>query len=245
MSIKQRKAVVLLSGGQDSTTCFHWARGLFDEIHAVSFRYGQRHESELDYAIEIADKYEVPHTVVPLPHLGNLSVSALTDQNLDVNDPHPFKHGLPASYVPNRNMTFLTVAHIIAQNTGADAIVGGMCQTDYSGYPDCRQDFIDLAQQTLNAGSESGIEIITPLMYMDKAATWDLVYSLGEEALRDVWNSRTCYNGVTDKLNDWGPGCGECPACELRAKGYTERMKRDELDSGYLRALLAPNDQPD
>lgn len=212
------KAVVIFSGGQDSTTCLYWALKNFDEVLAINFFYGQNHAIELGCAKLIAKRANVPLLPIDISFLINVAESAmLTGGNTSEVGPK----GLPTSYVPNRNALFITLSHAYAQKVGADALVTGVCQTDYSGYPDCRQEFIDQIKEALNLGSDSTIEILTPLMWLTKAETFGMAESLG--CLREVIeDTHTCYKGDHQTKNEWGYGCGECPACELRKKGYSE-----------------------
>lgn len=346
MTVKDKKCVVVFSGGQDSTTCLGLSLKTFEETHAISFFYGQKHNIELERAKAICEKLNVPHTIIDISFFGDLVDSALTHGG-NVNEKHPRLKHLPASFVPNRNMMFLTIAHAFAQKIGADYLMTGVCETDFSGYCDCRNDFIKLAEDTLNIGTYgyalnpdwiagfiegdgwftrqsyklkngekryypvfaiqqnefeilnqmkeffgtgnirenkirgdsltkkrnwtlkiSGnmaylvanlmksriktlkrrvqfdewmsehkkyfegkddeytlnkykpIKILTPLMWMNKAQTWKLAEEVGFlDVVRTM--SHTCYNG-SEKMNEWGCGCGECPACNLRQKGYEE-----------------------
>jgi 7-cyano-7-deazaguanine synthase len=213
-----KKAVVIFSGGQDSTTCLYWALRLFGEnnVEAITFNYGQKHSIELECAKEICKLTKVKQTIVDISFLDALVESALTS-NGDVNVIND--KGLPASFVPNRNQLFITLAHAYAQKIGATTLVTGVCQTDYSGYPDCRIEFIDAIKFASNLGSQSAIKIETPLMYLNKAQTWDLARSL--DCIYEVVNfSHTCYNGDREHEHEWGYGCDNCPACELRKNGY-------------------------
>lgn len=215
-----RTAVVVLSGGQDSVTCLGLALKTYDLVYCISFEYGQKHGIEIACAVSICNKFGVPLEVVDLSFLSRIVTSALTSDG-DVNKPHEYKKGLPASFVPNRNALFLTVAHAHAQEVGADVIYTGVCQTDYSGYPDCRYKFIRRMEAALNIGYETGIDILTPLMYLDKAQTFELADNIG--FLDTVINeTHTCYEGDHTTFNEWGYGCGECPACKLRANGWDE-----------------------
>jgi 7-cyano-7-deazaguanine synthase len=221
------KAIVLLSGGQDSTTCLFWALTMFDDVRAVSLVYGQRHEAEVDAARQIAEVAEVEHDVVHLPVLGELSDSDLVRRGTAIHGEGgrpdvAMPHGLPTSFVPGRNALFLTVAAAYAVKHGARDIVTGVCQTDYSGYPDCRREFIDAQERALTLAMPSSagpIRVHTPLMYLTKAETVALA-----KRLDGCWHalrySLTCYNGAT-------PGCGTCPACALRAKGFAEAGETD------------------
>lgn len=212
------KAVVIFSGGQDSTTCLYWARERFQIVEAITFKYGQKHAVEVNQAAEICRMAVVKQTVIDISFLDTLVDSALTS-NGDVNKTNDI--GLPSSFVPNRNQLFITLAHAYAQKIGAEHLVTGVCQTDYSGYPDCRESFIKALEWVTWLGSQKKVTIHTPLMYLTKAQTWQLAATL--RCLTIVKNySHTCYNGDREHLNEWGYGCGECPACELRKKGYYE-----------------------
>jgi len=232
--MKQGKAIVVFSGGQDSTTCLYWALNRYETVEAITFQYGQKHSIEVEQSIKILEKTGVKQVVVNLDQsLGYLAESALTS-NGDVSQTN--KYGLPSSFVPGRNGIFLYNAYVYALKTNADALVTGVCQTDYSGYPDCRRDFIDSLLETMNLGvfgeKHSGLSIETPLMYLDKADTFKL--ALDEGCLDDVINlSHTCYNGERTYQHEWGfsseqgtPEDPFCPACELRAKGWNEFKAR-------------------
>jgi len=219
------KALVLFSGGQDSTTCLAWAQFAYEEVEAFSVQYGQRHLVEMEAAGRIAELLGIPHSTFSLPDFGALVDSSLTGSTgQDVNEPHPRNEKLPSSWVPNRNAMMLTLAHAYAQRIGAEVIVGGMCSTDYSGYPDCRPVFIEAMQLALNAGAESAIEIVTPLMHLTKAKTFAFAADLGQLDLV-IEHSHTCYNGVRDR-HPWGYGCAACPACLLRSKGWDEYQQQ-------------------
>ncbi|WVH02336.1 queuosine biosynthesis ATPase [Escherichia phage ECP2304] len=216
-------AVVVLSGGQDSVTCLGLALNNYDKVYAIGFAYGQRHNIELACANQICKEHDVPFVVFELPALKQIGNSALIGDEGDVNEHHEQHNNLPASFVPNRNALFLTTAHAYAQKVGARYVVTGVCETDYSGYPDCRQQFVDLLEATLNVGYETDIHFVTPLMRLNKAETFELADKVGF-LTTVIEQSHTCYNGVRRTLHDWGYGCGECPACKLRAKGYSEFM---------------------
>lgn len=211
------KAVVIFSGGQDSTTCLHWAINRYNEVEAITFNYGQKHSVELDQSKRICELNNIKQTIVDISFLGQLVESALTS-NGDVNEIN--EKGLPASFVPNRNQLFITLAHAYAQKIGAKTLITGVCQTDFSGYPDCRDAFIKALAFVSNLGSDSDIEIKTPLMWLSKAETFELAYQ--EDCIDQVLElSHTCYNGSLDR-NEWGNGCDNCPACNLRKKGYEQ-----------------------
>ncbi|SHI39256.1 preQ(0) biosynthesis protein QueC [Dethiosulfatibacter aminovorans DSM 17477] len=210
------KAVVVFSGGQDSTTCLFWAMKEFGEVVAVSFDYSQKHVLELECAREICTKHNIEHHSLDLSLLNQLAPNALTRKDIDVDETAP-EEGLPNTFVDGRNMIFLTYAAVIAKQKGINNIVTGVSQSDFSGYPDCRDVFIKSLNVTLNLAMDYQFDIHTPLMWIDKEATWRMAYELG---ILDVIENETltCYNGIK------GKGCGECPACHLRNKGY-EKFK--------------------
>lgn len=217
-----QRAVVLLSGGQDSTTCLFWAKAKFGEVHAVSINYGQRHRVELERAAEIAKLAGVAsHVVLDLPALGQIADADLVREDTAIaasggyaDDKAP--EGLPTSFVPGRNLLFLTLVSAVAAKLGTCNVVTGVCQTDYSGYPDCREEFVDAMQSAINKGFPSSrpIHIHTPLMHLTKADTVRLAVELGDDCMRALGRSVTCYYGKV-------PGCGECPACTIRARGFS------------------------
>lgn len=215
------KALVVLSGGQDSVTCLGVAIKENDEVAAISFNYGQRHDVELAAAEAICSDLDIPWIDVDFGFIKGLVTSALLNPSMDIKEKHAYKKDLPASFVPNRNTFFLTAAHAYAQEIGANKIYTGVCQTDYSGYPDCRDWFIRLLEKTLNVGYETDISIITPLMFLTKAQTFKLAKDVGFLNIV-LHRSVTCYNGDLSHMNDWGFGCGECPACKLRSRGWKE-----------------------
>jgi 7-cyano-7-deazaguanine synthase len=224
------KALVLFSGGQDSATCLAWALERFGHVETIGFDYGQRHRIELEcrdalrssmrmLRREWSDRLGEDHTIA-LRALGELSSTALTrDVAITVA-----KNGLPNTFVPGRNILFLTFAAALAYRRAIRHIVGGMCETDYSGYPDCRDDTIKALQVALNLGMEQQFVLHMPLMWLDKAGIWRLAQELGGDALVDtiVKQTHTCYLGERGALHDWGYGCGSCPACLLRVRGFNE-----------------------
>lgn len=220
--IKGVTGVVVLSGGQDSVTCLGVAMKCYEKVVAVCFNYGQKHAVELKSAAAICIKHNIRLFTFNIPVLNELGDSALLASSPgSVNEKHYHKVNLPASFVPNRNALFLTAAHALAQKIGAKYVVTGVSQTDYSGYPDCRLKFIRSLEASLNLGAESNISIITPLISKSKAETFLLAKQAG--ILDEVLTlSHTCYNGDHEHFHDWGYGCGECPACQLRAKGWEE-----------------------
>ncbi|GBU16712.1 MULTISPECIES: 7-cyano-7-deazaguanine synthase QueC [Methylobacterium] len=221
-------ALVLFSGGQDSATCLAWALDRFPQVETLGFDYGQRHRIELDGRATIRDRIVGiepswgrrlgPDHTLSLDALGAVSDTALTRDTAIALA----ADGLPNTFVPGRNLVFLTFAAALAYRRGLRHIVGGMCETDFSGYPDCRDDAIKALQVALNIGMERRFVLHTPLMWIDKAATWRLAQQLGGGALVDliVEESHTCYLGERGTRHDWGYGCGTCPACRLRADGY-------------------------
>jgi 7-cyano-7-deazaguanine synthase len=218
------KALVLFSGGQDSTTCIAWALAHFEYVETIGFDYRQRHRVELDCRTRVIEslKRTFPDwscrigedRIIDLGIINEIGETALTN-NVEIQMQ---ANGLPNTFVPGRNILFLTVAAAIAYRRGTKYLVGGMCETDFSGYPDCRDDTLKALQATLNLGMESRLVIKTPLMWLDKAATWQLANELGGESLVDLIRveTHTCYEGDREHFHDWGYGCGKCPACNLR-----------------------------
>lgn len=205
-------------------TCLGYALEQYESVAAISFVYGQKHAIELECAKTLCTKYSVPHKIVDLSFLGSVVTSALTSDG-DINQPHAYKPGLPASFVPNRNALFLTVAHAHAQEIKADVLVTGVCQTDYSGYPDCRNAFVRALESALNIGYQTQIAISTPLMWITKAQTFAFAERYGF-LIEVIENSHTCYEGNHHTRHAWGYGCGQCPACKLRAAGYEEFINK-------------------
>lgn len=218
--MKNQKAVVVFSGGQDSTTCLGIAIKAHgpENVFAVAFDYGQKHKIELQMAAKIAELKGVRLQIVKVPALSLMKSSALVNGG-DVGADHAYLEGLPASFVPARNALFLTAAYGLAMEYGAENIYTGVCQTDYSGYPDCRLEFIEALNHALDVGYQRKIKILTPLMQLTKAETFALAAEVG--IIGTVLQySHTCYNGDHITSNAWGYGCGTCPACELRKNGY-------------------------
>jgi len=216
------RALVLLSGGQDSTTCLYWAIRKFGEgqVTAMSFDYGQRHRIELDCALSIAADAGVDYVCLPINTFSALGGDALTESSIDVDNEINDETGLPNTFVPGRNLVFLTYAAAYAWQHDIDNLVTGVAQTDYSGYPDCRQETMEALQQALRLGMESQVIIHAPLMHRSKKETVELAAELG--AMDAMALTHTCYNGAR-------PPCGECPACVLRAKGFAEAGIEDPL----------------
>jgi 7-cyano-7-deazaguanine synthase len=228
MTSVSTSALVLFSGGQDSATCLAWALERYERVETVGFDYGQRHAVEMQARLKVRDamagvmaeaspRLGQDH-VIDLTGYGAISDSALTSERAIEMD----QRGLPSTFVPGRNLVFLACAAALADRRGLQALVGGMCETDYSGYPDCRRDTIDAMQSALSLGLDRDIVVETPLMHLTKAETWALAHRIGGDALVEVIleESHTCYLGDRGRRHDWGYGCGACPACELRAAGY-------------------------
>jgi 7-cyano-7-deazaguanine synthase len=225
-------ALVLFSGGQDSTTCLAWALNRYDHVETLGFDYGQRHAIELTMRPQLLDSLRAMRPdwksklgedhVLDLSLLAAISDTALTsDVAITMQE-----NGLPNTFVPGRNLLFLTSAAALAYRRGISDLVGGMCETDYSGYPDCRDETLKSLQQAINLGMASKLTIQTPLMWLNKAQSWQLAATLGGEELVELirTESHTCYLGERGVLHAWGHGCGTCPACELRARGYTDYL---------------------
>jgi 7-cyano-7-deazaguanine synthase len=226
--LSPRGALILFSGGQDSSTCLAWALKRYSHVETLGFDYGQKHRIEMQVRLKTLSEIRVRFPewaarlgddhVLNLSVLGELSDSALTrEQEIAFG-----KSGLPNTFVPGRNLIFINMAAALAYRRGLDVLVGGMCETDYSGYPDCRDDSIKAMQVALSLGMGKRYTIETPLMWIDKADTWALAAELGGDALIEViiQHTHTCYHGHRDRLHSWGYGCGECPACALRKTGF-------------------------
>jgi 7-cyano-7-deazaguanine synthase len=230
VTLRTDKALVLFSGGQDSAVCLAWALERFARVETIGFDYGQRHAVELavrgrlrarmgqlraDWQTRLGDDH-----VVKLDALAEISDTALTRETaIEIAD-----SGLPTTFVPGRNLVFFCFAGALAYRRGARHLVAGMCETDYSGYPDCRDDTIKAMQVALTLGLDKRVTIHTPLMWVDKAGTFAMAEQIGGKAFLDlvIEDSHSCYLGDRTKRHDWGYGCGECPACQLRAKGFSE-----------------------
>ena len=211
------RALVVFSGGQDSTTCLFWAKKHFKEVHALSFTYGQKHAHEVDLAEEIAREAGVTFSRMDVSFISQLAHNSLTDPSIVMDQEKPVD-GPPNTFVPGRNLFFLSIAAVYATEHGIRHIVTGVSQTDFSGYPDCRDSFIRSLNVTLNLAMEQQYVIHTPLMWIDKCQTWELADQLG---VLDLIRRRTltCYNGIP------GDGCGHCPACKLRREGLEQYLK--------------------
>ena len=224
-----RNALVLFSGGQDSTTCLALALSRYERVETIAFDYGQRHAVELQARLRVLAELrsQFPQwaprlgedRLLDLAVLGQVSETSLTRDTAFAME----QTGLPNTFVPGRNLLFLTLAAALAYRRGLEVIVTGVCETDYSGYPDCRDDSMKAMQLALSLGMDKRFLVETPLMWIDKAETWQLAHQLGGQKLVDliVEHTHTCYLGDRSHRQDWGYGCGTCPACELRAKGFT------------------------
>lgn len=230
MSLEARHALVLFSGGQDSTVCLAWALSRYARVETVGFDYGQRHRVELscrpvllealrtqfpDWGTRLGDDH-----LLDLSLLGQISNTALTgEREIEMQ-----ANGLPNTFVPGRNLIFLSFAAAVAYRRGASVLVAGMCETDYSGYPDCRDNTLKALQVALSLGLDTALTLETPLMWIDKAKTWALTQQLGGSALSDLIQEHThsCYLGDRSQRHQWGYGCGTCPACQLRQRGFMQ-----------------------
>ena len=232
--MKSETALVLFSGGQDSTVCLAWALERFSRVETIGFDYGQRHAVELSVRAGLREKMSALNShwaarlgddhVIKLDALAVISDTALTRQTaIEIAD-----SGLPTTFVPGRNLMFFCFAGALAYRRGARHLVAGMCETDYSGYPDCRDDTIKAMQVALTLGLDKRVAIHTPLMWIDKAETFALAVEIGGEAFLDllIEDSHSCYLGDRTKRHDWGYGCGTCPACQLRAQGFAKFKSR-------------------
>lgn len=238
MAMRPTGALVLFSGGQDSTVCLAWALARYEWVETVAFDYGQRHAVELVARHNVRERIAAafphwaarlgPDHILDMRGFGAVADSALTDDRaIEMT-----AKGLPSTFVPGRNLAFFVYAAALADRRGLAALVGGMCETDFSGYPDCRRDTLDAMQTALNLGMAQTYAIETPLMRLTKAETWGLARTLGGEALVDIvlTDSHTCYLGDRTP-HAWGAGCGTCPACELRARGFAEWVEADRPDT--------------
>lgn len=229
-----KNALVLFSGGQDSTTCLAWALDRYDHVETIGFDYGQRHNVELECRRQVLQRLRTDYPrwgeklgddhFLDLKLLGQISDTAMTsEKEIEFKE-----NGLPNTFVPGRNLLFFTFAAAIAYRRGLSVLVGGMCETDYSGYPDCRDNTLKSLQVSLGLGMDMPLVIETPLMWLDKKETWELAKNLGGTGFVKLVQeeTHTCYLGDRQRRHDWGYGCNECPACELRRTGF-EAFKRD------------------
>ena len=226
----ERKALVLFSGGQDSATCLVWALERFSHVETIGFNYKQRHAVELDCRAPLLDRLREDFPLLAKglgeDHLLDVSVLAeISDTALtDGRQIALTESGLPNTFVPGRNLLFFTLAGALAYRRGLSVLVGGMCETDFSGYPDCRDNTLKSLQVSLSLGMDTPMVVETPLMWLTKAQTWQMAHAMGGQPLVDliIEHSHTCYLGDRTQRHPWGYGCGSCPACELRAHGYAE-----------------------
>ncbi|GIU53208.1 MULTISPECIES: 7-cyano-7-deazaguanine synthase QueC [Shewanella] len=225
------KAIVVFSGGQDSTTCLIQALTQYDEVHAITFDYGQRHRQEIEIAQSLAKQLNIAsHKVMDVSLLNELAISSLTRDAIPVSH-ELMDNGLPSTFVPGRNILFLTLAGIYAYQLGCDAIITGVCETDFSGYPDCRNEFIKSIEQSLVLGMDKPLKIVTPLMWLNKAETWALADKY--QSLKLVTEETlTCYNGIK------GSGCGDCPACHLRQRGLDDYLDNQQTIMNALESKM-------
>jgi len=229
----RRRALVLLSGGQDSATCLAWALARYAHVETIGFDYGQRHRAELDCRQRLRAGLQAmpwsgrlgPDHLLTVDVLAQLGGSAMTEEVAIAMQ----QDGLPNTFVPGRNLLFFTLAAALAYRRGLQVLVGGMSETDYSGYPDCRDNTLKALQVALSLGLDRPLTLETPLMWIDKAGTWALAHQLGGDALVELIrrDSHTCYLGQRDRLHDWGYGCGRSPACELRAQGWAQWAEKN------------------
>jgi 7-cyano-7-deazaguanine synthase len=228
------KALVVFSGGQDSTTCLIQALTEYDEVHGITFDYGQRHRQEIDVAKALATQLNlVSHKVLDTTLLNELAISALTRDAIPVSH-ELMNNGLPNTFVPGRNILFLTLAGVYAYQLGCDAIITGVCETDFSGYPDCRNEFVKSMEHTLTLGMDKPLKIITPLMWLNKAETWALADKYQQLDLIKQ-QTLTCYNGII------GDGCGDCPSCLLRQRGLDDYLQNQQQVMSSLHAKIQPS----
>lgn len=242
-SLDPRGALVLFSGGQDSTACLAWALARHARVETVGFDYRQRHRVELEVRPRIREALAAGFAdwagrlgedhVLDLGVLGRISDTALTSERAIEMQ----ANGLPSTFVPGRNLAFLTFAAALAYRRGLSVLVGGMCETDYSGYPDCRDNTLKALQVALSLGMATPMTVETPLMWLDKAQTWALTQRLGGDALNAliVEHTHSCYLGERSLRHDWGYGCGRCPACELRRRGW-QAWRQDATTRGAAAA---------
>jgi 7-cyano-7-deazaguanine synthase len=226
-----KKAVIVFSGGQDSTTCLIHALPMYDEIHCITFDYGQRHRAEIEVAQQLSKQLGVTvHKVLDASLINELAISSLTQNNIPIARSRG--NGIPDTFVPGRNILFLTLASIYAYQVGAEAVIAGVCETDFSGYPDCRDEFVRAMNKAVELGMDYKLRIETPLMWLNKAETWALAdYHKKLDLIR--YHTLTCYNGIK------GSGCADCDACSLRAKGLNEFLENRSEVRSSLKIKLA------
>lgn len=227
-----KKAVIVFSGGQDSTTCLIQALTIYDEIHCITFDYGQRHRAEIEVAQELTKALGVVvHKILDASLLNELAVSSLTRDNIPVPGTNSSGGGLPSTFVPGRNILFLTLASIYAYQVQAKTVITGVCETDFSGYPDCRNGFVTAMNKAVELGMDYNLRIETPIMWLNKAETWALADFYKQLDLVR-YHTLTCYNGIK------GSGCGNCDACHLRSKGLNDYLQSPTATMNNLKAKL-------
>jgi len=244
MKLNNNRALVLFSGGQDSAICLAWALERFDVVETIGFSYGQRHDVELDARQAVRNAYieNFPEwsvrldvdTVIDLHALGKIGQNALTsNQEIMIGT-----DGLPTTFVPGRNLIFLTMAAAYSYNNDLGTIVGGMCEADFSGYPDCRVEALSAQLHAINIGMDTNLKLEVPLMHITKSQSWHLTERLGGQNLIDIVNefTHTCYRGIRRKKHQWGYGCGECPSCNLRMLGWNEFISQKK-ENGDVRCI--------
>lgn len=229
--VRNDSAIVIFSGGQDSTTCLYWAKKRFKKLYALTLRYGQQHDCEIDQARLICEKENIEQKIIQLDFFKELIQSNLTQQGADFKGKHDAFEELPSSFVPMRNQIFLTLAYGWATTLKTNHVITGVCEADYSGYYDCRDDFVKGFQSFTNYAYHLNIQIHTPLMFLSKAEIFKLAKDNdGLDCV--IKDSHTCYHGERTELHSWGYGCGKCPACLLRKKGWEEFIKMEEELNG-------------
>lgn len=226
---KDKSALVLFSGGQDSTVCLAWALERYDRVETVAFNYGQRHDIELECRVKVLSEINAlfpewserlgPDHSIDLSSLGQISETSLTRET----EFEMAENGLPNTFVPARNLIFFVYAAALGYRRGITSLVGGMCETDFSGYPDCREKTLQTLAEAIRLGTDEDFTVVTPLMWLSKAQTWELSEEIGGKLLVEIVTEHThsCYRGTRGSRHDWGYGCAACPACELRAKGHS------------------------
>ncbi|CAI8981862.1 7-cyano-7-deazaguanine synthase QueC [Pseudomonas zeae] len=228
----KKKAVVVFSGGQDSTTCLIQALNLYDEVHCLTFDYGQRHRQEIEVAKQLAETLGVTaHKVLDATLLNELAISSLTRDNIPIPGISSAPGSVPSTFVPGRNILFLTLAAVYAYQVQAHTVITGVCETDFSGYPDCRDEFVKALNKAVALGMDYQLKIETPLMWLTKAETWALADAYKQLNLVR-YQTLTCYNGIL------GSGCGNCDACHLRGKGMVEYLSNREVVTNDLKEKL-------
>lgn len=228
--VKARKALIMFSGGQDSATCLAWACDTYDYVETIGFDYGQRHSIEMTCRMTVRNNFitQFPEWgaklgedhIIDLSVLGEISDTSLTrESKIEIH-----ASGLPNTFVPGRNLIFLNFAAAVGYRRGITTLVGGMCEADFSGYPDCRRETLDATMGSISLGMDRDFRLETPLMHLSKSGAWNLAHMLGGDDLVDLIleDTHTCYLGERGKRQTWGYGCGTCPACDLRAKGWEE-----------------------